>query len=84
MSLTPYQQSIVKRYYRNLDALALQKLGELVSELALCDSEKKADRLWERTSKALKNAGLKPEEIESLVASRNVAALAQVVTKLDR
>ncbi len=82
MSLTPYQQSIVKRYYRNLDALAVQKLGELVSELALCDSEKKADRLWERTGKALKNAGLKPDDIASLVESRDVAALAEVVTKL--
>lgn len=82
MSLSPYQQSIVKRYYRNLDALAVQKLGELVSELALCDSEKKADRLWERTSKALKNAGLKPDDIASLVESRDVAALAEVVTRL--
>ncbi|MCA9312321.1 MAG: hypothetical protein KDA21_13995 [Phycisphaerales bacterium] len=83
MSLTPYQQSIVKRYYRNLDGLALQKLGELVSELALCDSQKKADRLWERASKSMKNAGMKPEDIDPLVQSRDVAAFAEVVGRLN-
>ena len=83
MSLTPYQQSIVKRYYRNMDALALQKLGELVSEIALCDTEKKADRLWERAAKSLKHAGMKPEDIDDLVKTRDVAAFAEVVGKLN-
>jgi hypothetical protein len=33
--LTSYQQSIVKRYYANLDTLTMQKLQESVSELYL-------------------------------------------------
>ena len=83
MSLTQYQQSIVKRYYRNLDTLALQKLGELVSELALCESEKKADRLWDRADKALKNAGMKPDDAAALVKTRDVIEFANVVQELN-
>ena len=31
--LTPHQQKIVKRYYDNIDAIGLQRLAELVSDL---------------------------------------------------
>ena len=51
--LTPHQKGIVRRYYENREAISTQKLGEIVSELYLCTSPKKADRLWERISTEL-------------------------------
>ena len=34
-----YQKDVINNYYRNLDAIALGKLSELVSELYLADSD---------------------------------------------
>ena len=58
--LSPHQKGIVKRYYENKEDLMTQKLGELVSEIYLNTSEKKAWALWERARVALYNAGAYP------------------------
>ena len=55
--LSPHQKGIVKRYYEHKGSIASQKLGEVVSELYLCESEKKANRLWKSARTALLNAG---------------------------
>ena len=34
---SPYQQKIIKRYYRNYDAIKLQRLSELTTELYLAE-----------------------------------------------
>ena len=41
-----YQKSVISGYYGNLDTIMLGKLGELVTELYLADSQAKKDRLW--------------------------------------
>src|SRR5262249_28956219 len=38
---TPYQQKVIKRYYDNQDALARQRLAELVSDLYLTTGKKR-------------------------------------------
>ena len=40
--LTRHQQSIVKRYYDNLDTVLLQRLGEQVTDLYLAEGKKRA------------------------------------------
>ena len=74
-----YQQKLIRNYYEHRDAIMLQSLGELVSELYLTGDEFKRRRLWSRVEKALRNLGTKEEEISRLVASRDLAALARLV-----
>jgi hypothetical protein len=77
-----HQKGIIKRYYENKDALMTQKLGEIVSELYLCDSDKKADRLWKSARTALLNAGVVEKRVEIVVANRDLEKLAKLVTEI--
>jgi len=80
--LSPYQKSVVKRYYENKDTLVRQKLGEIVSDLYLCTSEKKAEQLWQRAHKALMNAGANRVRVEKLMKDRHLGRLAELVNEL--
>ena len=77
--LTPHQKGIVRRYYENQEAISTQRLGEMVSELYLTTSKKKADQLWERAEKALLRAGANKVWLAKVVADRNVEGLAEIV-----
>jgi hypothetical protein len=79
---TPYQKGVVKRYYENRESISAQKLGEIVSELYLCENKKKADRLWKSARTALTNAGANKVEIEKLCADRNIERLAKLAGDL--
>lgn len=83
MADSRYQEGIIKRYYQNRDTMALQNLGEIVSELFLCQDPKKAARLWDRAATALKHTGVAPEEIQKILESRDVAALGRLVNALS-
>lgn len=76
------QKKIINRYYDNRDTIMTQKLGELVSEIFLCEDDKKADRLWASAATALKNTQANPVRVAKLVADRNVKELAQVISEL--
>lgn len=76
---TRHQQGIIKRHYETADARSIQRLQELVSEIYLCDSEKKADRLWERVRQCLGQIKARPEFIDSITTQRDVAQLAKLV-----
>jgi hypothetical protein len=82
--LSAHQQKIVKRYYNNLDAISLAKLGELVSELAVCTDEKKAAKLWERAGLALDKSDADRAAAKRIVETRSVKGLAELVAKLSR
>ena len=79
---TPHQKGIVKRYYEHKDALMVQKLGEIVSDLYLCENEKKAELLWERAHKALMNAEANRVRVEKLMKDRHLGRLAELVKEL--
>ncbi len=81
---TPHQQKIVSRYYEHRDTLMLQKLSEIVSDLYLCETEKKAAGLWKSAATALKNAGANPVRMARVLETQDVKALAQLVTELQR
>ncbi len=74
---TPYQQRIIKNYYRNRQGLALQKLQELVSELYLAETDKKRDQLWKRVAKALANLEIEPKLVEHILERRSAEVLAE-------
>lgn len=82
MANSRYQQGIVKSYYENRDTMSLQKLGEIASDLFLCDSPKKLDQLWKRAAKALPHTGAQADVYEPIVAKRDLAGLTRLVNQL--
>lgn len=80
--LTPYQQGVVRRYYDNKDDIMNQKLAEIVSDLSVCEDEKKASRLWKSAAKALENAGAPKARRQRVVQNRDLEGLAALVSEL--
>ncbi len=78
---SPYQQRVIRDYYKNRDAISVQKLGELVTELYLAEG-KKREQVWKRITTALENVGMKPERIEHLRSQDNPELIAKVVEDL--
>jgi hypothetical protein len=79
---TPYQQKIIKRYYDNLDTLALQRLAEVVGELYLATG-KKLERAWQSAAAAMQKLGVPQSRIDHLLKQRQPALVAEVVKELD-
>jgi hypothetical protein len=79
---TPYQQGLIKRYYDHRDTLALQRLGEIVSDLYLATSETKITRAWAAAHKQLLAAGVHQHEADAVVKDRDLGALARLVSRL--
>ncbi len=74
-----YQKNLIRRYYDNREAIDSQRLQELVTDIFLASSAKKADRLWERATGLLERMdGLDKDLVEAIVANRDVEALAQL------
>lgn len=76
-----HQQGIIKRYYRNLDKIQVQRLSELVTELYLAEGKKK-DRLWESAAAAMKKLEVPQSRIDHLVGKKDPVLLAALVKEL--
>ncbi len=72
-----YQKDVISNYYGNLDAIMLAKLGELVSELYLADTDAKRRRLWRRAHKAMLNLKIPSAIIGHIMAKKDVQILAK-------
>jgi hypothetical protein len=72
-----HQQRIISKYYNKLDTIMLQKLGELVGELYLADTDAKRSRLWQRVHKAMLNLNIPEEIAEHIMAKKDVETLAR-------
>jgi hypothetical protein len=72
-----YQKAVISGYYDNLDSIMLQKLGELVSDLYLADTEAKKNRLWQRAHKAMVKLNVPPAIIDHIMQKKDV----QILTK---
>ena len=72
-----HQHKIISEYYHNLDAIMLQKLQELVTELYLCESDKKWEKLWERVETSLVKLKIKPYLIEHIMKEKDLQLLAR-------
>ncbi len=79
---TPYQQKVIKRYYDNLDKVALQRLGELVTDLYLAEG-KKTERIWKQVVSCLQKLKVPQTRIDHLVKQANPQLLAALVTELQ-
>lgn len=73
-----YQNKIIKRYYDNKDAIMLQKLSELTTELYLSEGKKRLG-VWKRVVAALENLKIDPAKIDQLVSKDDPALLAKFV-----
>ncbi len=78
-----YQQGIIRRFYENRDTLALQKLGETVSNLYLEESEAKLKRAWKSVHTQLLHAGVHEHHAKQLVDNRDLDGLAKIVNELS-
>lgn len=76
-----YQQKIIKNYYQNKEAISLQRVQELVTELYLATGKKRA-RLWDSLPAHLEKLGVKQPEIDQLVAKENPELVAKLVERL--
>lgn len=76
-----YQQKIIKNYYQNREAMSLQRLSELVTELYLAEG-KARERQWGYIVGALEKLGIPEKRIEHLREQDNPQLLAKLVEEL--
>ena len=74
-----HQQSVIRRYYDNLDAIMLQKLQELVTELFLADRAGTRAKLWLRVEKAMTKLEVPPTIVQEILARKSAENLAKHV-----
>lgn len=72
-----YQKDVISGYYNNLDTIMLGKLGELVTELYLADTQAKQNRLWQRAHKAMIKLKVPPAIIDHIMEKKDVEVLAK-------
>ncbi|WP_422926583.1 hypothetical protein [Singulisphaera sp. PoT] len=80
---SPYQQKIIKRYYRNYDAIQGQRLAELTTELYLAETDKKRDRLWKQVGDSLTKLEFPASRIEHLLQKRDPSLLPGILKELE-
>ncbi len=79
---TPYQQKIIKRYYKNFDAIKSQRLAELATDLYLAEG-KKRDRLWLQVEDSLRKLEFPESRIIHLLQKRDPALLVGILKELE-
>ena len=77
---TKYQDRAIRNYYRNIDAIRAQRLQDLVAEIYLATTEKKKATLWARAAEILATTDVPTAELEALLHSRDIEALAKIVS----
>ena len=77
---TKYQEKIIKNYYRNQDAIALQKAMEQVSELYLTEGKKRA-QVWQRLIANLEKVGIPADQVKHLQEQDDPALIAEALKK---
>lgn len=78
---TAYQERIIKRYYENKDAISLQRLSELVTELYLAEGKQRAAR-WKQVVAALEKLEIPASRIKHFVEKDDPKLLAHLVEEL--
>lgn len=72
-----HQKTVISGYYDNLETISLQKLGELVTELYLAETNAKKDKLWQRAQKAMTKLKVRPAIIRHIISKKNPEILAK-------
>jgi hypothetical protein len=76
-----FQQKVIKRYYDNAEAIQLQKLQELVTNLYLAEGKKK-DTLWKSAATAMEKLKVPATRIAHLSEKKDVVLLGKLVQEL--
>jgi hypothetical protein len=76
-SFSPHQQKIIKDYYKNIDKIALGRLGELVGNIYLAETQKKKNVLWTQVAAAMKQLKIPSAVAEHILKKRDVEILAK-------
>ncbi|PHS17693.1 MAG: hypothetical protein COA78_02925 [Blastopirellula sp.] len=76
-----HQQNIIKNYYDNKDAIAIQKLQENVTELYLASGKKRAT-VWKRIIGHLEKLNIKKDQIDHLVSKDDATLVATLLEKI--
>lgn len=82
---TKHQEKIIKRYYDNREAIAEQRVQELITEIYLSEGKKRQTH-WKNLALHLEKLGVKPAQIQHLIKQDNpelVATLLKELTKND-
>jgi hypothetical protein len=76
-----HQQKIIKRYYDNRDAISLQRVQEIVTELFLAEG-KKRQKYWQSLATHLQKLGVPQVRIDRLVERDDAKAAGELVEEL--
>ena len=76
-----HQQKIIKRYYENFDAISLQKLSELCTDLYLAEGKKLA-KLWDQAAALMTKMGVKSDRVAAIIAAQKPEMVATLVAEL--
>ncbi len=78
---SPYQDKIIRRYYKNQDQILVQRLGDLVTDLYLAEGKNRV-RLWKRTAEILEKLKIPNARVQHVCQSDNPALVAEVLKEL--
>jgi hypothetical protein len=78
---TKFQERAIKNFYDNREAIALQRVQELVTELYLSEG-KKRDKHWKNVATHLQKLGVAPETVDHLVGQNRPELVAKLIEKL--
>ena len=78
-----YQQNVIRNYYQNRDAIALQRAQEIVTELYLSDG-KKREKYWQSLANHLLKLDVKQEVIDHLLQQNDPQLAAKMVERLSK
>lgn len=81
-NFTRAQQGIIKRYYKNIDAIQLQRLADLVGELYLSEG-KKLERAWKAVAATLEKLEVPATHIAHILKEAKPELVAGVVKELS-
>ncbi len=76
-----FQQKVIKNYYDNREAIALQRVQELVTELYLAEG-KKREKHWKTVASHLEKLDVKRETIDHLIEQNKPELVAALVKTL--
>ena len=78
---TPYQDRVIRNYYQNQDAILMQRLGDLVTDLFLAEGKQRA-RLWKRVAEVLEKLKVPKDRVQHVLQSDNPTLLANLLKEL--
>lgn len=76
-----FQEKVIRNHYKNADAIALQRLQELITDLYLAEGKKRA-QVWGYIQTHLAKLKVSQKEIDNLVEKDNAELVANTVKRL--